>query len=198
MTFQQLKETVQRKQGQYDILLRQQTELEERAKALQERRDAIEYLQVAIQQAATNVQQRLVLHIENVVNKVLGTVFADTYTFQLEFKICRGRSEARLVFLKDGHEVDLMDSTGGGVSDVARVALRLACWSLSNAPPVLLLDECAKHLSVDLQPRFAEVLKELCGSLDLQVLFVTHSPAIEEIADKQHRVVMKNHKSYLQ
>ena len=197
MTFNQIKELVQRKQGQRELLVKQKEELTTRHKKLEEMRAATEFLQVAIQQAATNVQQRLVLHIEAIVNKVLATVFADTYTFKLEFKISRGRSEARLVFLKGENEIDIMESAGGGVSDVASVALRLACWSLSSAPPVLLLDECAKHLSVDLQPRFAEVLKELCSSLGLQVIFVTHSEAIEEIADKHHKVAIRDKKSYV-
>lgn len=195
MTFSQIKELVQRKQGQRDVLLRQKEELEERLRILEETKTATEFLQVAIQQAATNVQQRLVLHIEAIVNKVLATVFADTYTFKLDFKVSRGRSEARLVFLKGENEIDIIESAGGGVSDVASVALRLACWSLSKAPPILLLDECAKHLSIDLQPRFAEVLKELCSSLGLQVIFVTHSEAIEEIADKHHRVSIRDSRS---
>jgi DNA repair exonuclease SbcCD ATPase subunit len=175
---EQYKALIQRKRGQEDTLKGQKAQAETSLAANVERRASIELLQTAIQKAAVDTQARLVLHIESIVNKLLGTVFADTYEFKLDFKVSRGRSEAR-------------DAAGGGVSDVAAIALRLACWSLSDAPRVLLLDEATKHLSRDLQPRFAEVLKEITSTLGLQVLFVTHSDAVEEIADKQITVKIK-------
>lgn len=188
----QYKALIQRKRGQEDTLKEQKAQAEASLTSSIARRESIELLQTAIQKAAVDTQARLILHIESIVNKLLGTVFADTYEFKLDFKVSRGRSEARLIFLKDGNEIDLLDAAGGGVSDVAAIALRLACWSLSDSPRVLLLDEATKHLSRDLQPRFAEVLKEITSTLGLQVLFVTHSDAVEEIADKQITVKIKN------
>jgi len=186
------KAIIQRKRGQQEILIKQAEELREFLVSLHEKQIATEFLQVAIQKAAMETQQKLILHIEGIVNKIIDTVFPDTYTFKVEFKVAYGKSAARLIFFKDKDEIDLLEASGCGVVDCACIALRLACWSLSDSPNVILLDESMKHLSRDRQPRFAEVLREVTSALGLQIIFVTHSDLIESVADKIHTVSIRN------
>lgn len=181
------KDKLNRQLGKKEVIAKQLETATVEHGVLLKRIEGITQAQVIIQKVATETQQLMVIRIEDIVNKVLATVFPE-YTFKLDFEIKRGKSEASLKFYVGNNLVDIMDGTGGGVSDVAALALRLAVWSLSNTVPVLLLDEATKHLSNDLQPRIAEVLSELSHILELQMIMVSHSPPICDVADKRYTI----------
>jgi DNA repair exonuclease SbcCD ATPase subunit len=170
--------------GKVEVLQKQQQEYVTATRTLQDRAKAIEKAQILIQQAAQETQQQLTMHIEAIVASALEAVFPDTYDFKLEFEIKRNKTEAALKFYKDGHEIDIMDNSGGGLVDVAALGLRLSAWSLGSSDNVLILDESLKFLSRDLQPRMGEVLQELSSKLGLGVIMVSHSDVLNECADK--------------
>lgn len=145
---------------------------------------ATEQAQALIQTVAKETQETLVFQINDVVNTALNTCFPDEYEFKAEFEIKRNKTEAKLVFLKNGFEIDPLQASGGGVVDVASLGLRVAAWSLSNNDNVLLIDEGFKFLSRDLQPRMAEILQEISKKLNLQIIQVSHSPDLIENSDK--------------
>lgn len=145
---------------------------------------ATEQAQALIQTVAKETQEMLVFQINDVVNTALNTCFPDEYEFKAEFEIKRNKTEAKLVFLKNGFEIDPLQASGGGVVDVASLGLRVAAWSLSNNDNVLLIDEGFKFLSRDLQPRMAEILQEISKKLNLQIIQVSHSPDLIENSDK--------------
>lgn len=146
------------------------------AQAEQDYAEAVE-AQKLLQEVAQQVQQQAHSQIAAVVTKCLRTVFGeDAYEFRILFEQKRGKTEARLVFLREGQEVDPLDAAGGGIIDVAGFALRLA--SLVLARPVrrrlLVLDEPMKHLSANYRPRMRELLEILAGELGIQFVLVTH------------------------
>lgn len=145
---------------------------------------ATEQAQALIQTVAKETQETLVFQINDVVNTALNTCFPDEYEFKAEFEIKRNKTEAKLVFLKNGFEIDPLQASGGGVVDVASLGLRVAAWSLSNNDNVLLIDEGFKFLSRDLQPRMAEILQEISKKLNLQIIQVSHSPDLIENSNK--------------
>jgi DNA repair exonuclease SbcCD ATPase subunit len=191
-TIAKYKEALQKQKGKQETLQAQLQKAQDAQASLLLRRDAIEWTQQLIQRTAVETQQLLVLRIEDIVQKTMDAVFPDIYKFSLQFTVSRGRSEARLVFTKDGEEVDPMTSTGGGLVDVVSMALRLACWAMSDTCNTLLFDEAMRFVSRDLAPRASEVLSELAKSLGIQIVFVTHSDAIESVADKAFVVKIKN------
>jgi DNA repair exonuclease SbcCD ATPase subunit len=69
--------------------------------------------------------------------------------------------------------------------------LRFALWSLSNTANVIILDEALKFVSADLRPRASEILAEICKTLGVQVIMVTHLEEIIENADKVIKVSKK-------
>jgi len=156
----------------------------------QRRSLAIEKAQVIIQNVAKDTQQALVFQINDVVNTALQTCFPDEYEFHVEFEIKRNKVESRLVFTKNGFEINPMDASGGGVVDVAAFALRIAAWSLGSTENTLIIDEGFRFLSRDLQPRAADILSEISKELNLQIVQVSHSPDIIEKSDRIFTVTL--------
>ena len=153
--------------------------------------------QTIIQKIAVETQTQLRFKIEDIVNKILETTFPE-YSFELEYEVKRGKSEANLKFYKGTHQVDLMDGCGGGNVDCACIALRLAIWSLSDTRSLLILDEATKHLSADDTPRFAYIFSAIVNELGIQVIMPTHSDAIREVADTCYDVWLKGQVSQVQ
>lgn len=154
------------------------------------RMESIEKAQALIQKVAQETQELLTFQINDVVNTALSTCFPDEYVFKIEFEIKREKTEAKLIFIKNGFEINPMSASGGGVVDVASFALRIAAWSLSNYNNTLIIDEGFRFLSRDLQPRAAEILEEISKKLNLQIVQVSHSPDIIEKSDKVFSVAL--------
>jgi len=129
-----------------------------------------------IQAVAQSIQQSVHGKIASVVSRCLSSVFDEPYEFKINFVQKRGRTEAELVFIRNGIEVDPMTASGGGVIDVASFALRLACLMLTRPAPrkVIVLDEPFKFLSEEYRGRVREMLLELSESMEIQFIMVTH------------------------
>lgn len=135
-----------------------------------------------IQEVAQHIQQQAHNQIAAVVTKGLQSVFDEPYTFKIDFEKKRGRTEARLIFERDGLELDPLTASGGGVIDVAAFSLRVACLALSRPAvrPLLILDEPFKNVSKanGYLDRIPALLEILCEDIGIQIIMVTH---IEEL-----------------
>lgn len=151
----------------------------------------IEKAQVFVQNVAQSTQEKLKYHIEDIVQLALDAVFPQEYEFCVNFEIKRGKTEARMSFMKHGQEIDPLDSAGGGVADITAFALRLVVWSLGESRPLIVLDEPFRYLSRDLQPRAGDILKKLSKRLKLQILMVSHNEDMIRISDRIFKVKMK-------
>lgn len=131
-----------------------------------------------LQSIAEHVQQQAHEQIADIVSRCLEAVFGeDAYEFKIDFRQSRGKTEARLLFVRDGHEIEPMDASGGGVIDVAATGLRIACLVLTRPPcrRLLVLDEPWKHLSADYRPAMREIVQSLSKEMGVQFIIVTHS-----------------------
>ena len=130
------------------------------------------------QQVAEDTQRIAHERIASVVTKCLQDVFGKKYEFKIMFDQKRGKTEARLVFIKNDVEIDPASSCGGGVLDVAGLALRIACMALSRprVRNLLILDEPLKFVSEDYRETVAEVVKDIADKMNIQILQITHIP----------------------
>lgn len=138
--------------------------------------------QKIVQEVAQAVQQKVHQQIASVVSKCLKTVFGDSaYDFRIDFVQSRGKTEAHLLFVRDGKEVDPLTASGGGVVDVTSFSLRLACLVLARPRRRLFLglDESFKHLSEEYRPRIRELLEKLSEDFGIQFLLITHFRDLE-------------------
>lgn len=167
--------------SQLDSLLREHSFLlqrieEERESVLhcqQELENAQEAQRIA-QEVAERVQNTVHRRIASLVTRCLHTVFGeDSYTFDIDFIKSRGKTEAKLSFLHNGHALDPLDSTGGGHVDVASFALRIICLLLTQPRKrrLLCLDEIGKFINgEEYQHKFAQLLQTLCEELQFQII----------------------------
>ena len=153
-------------------LKEQRTRLRKETESERAGKEALVFLQVLVAQ----VQQGVHNQIATLVSRCLSAVFDDPYEFRIYFEMKRGRTEARLVFERDGLEVDPLTASGGGVVDVASFALRLACLTLSNLPlrRALIFDEPFKFVSPEFRGNLRNLIKSLSEELGVQFIIVTH------------------------
>ena len=143
-----------------------------------------EEAQHIIQHVAQTIQQQAHNRIAGVVSKCLETVFVgeDVYGFKIHFDRKRGRTEARLVLTKNGHEIeDPLDFDSGGVCEVAAFALRLSCLVLSKPRlrKVILFDEPFKSISGDYLDNVRTLINKLSEEFGVQFIIVTHISQLE-------------------
>ena len=148
-------------------------------KQLQETEQLVEAAteaQELAQLVAQTIQQQAHEQIAGVVSRGLSAVFDEPYVFQIHFERKRGRTEARLVFEREGVEVDPMTASGGGVVDVASFALRISCRAL-NKPSLrklMVMDEPFKFVSEEYRERVKLFLETLAQEMGVQFIMVTH------------------------
>ena len=143
-----------------------------------------EEAQSITQQVSQTIQQQAHNRIAGVVSKCLEAVFTgeDLYGFKIHFDRKRGRTEARLVLTKNGHEIDdPLDFDSGGVCEVAAFALRLSCLVLSKPRlrKVILFDEPFKSISVDYLDNVRILMGKLSEEFGVQFIVVTHIAQLE-------------------
>lgn len=120
-------------------------------------------------------------HIALVVSRCLEAVFDDPYEFRILFDKKRGKTEARLAFVRNGQEVSPTDAAGGGVVDVAAFALRLACLMTAQPPvrKVLILDEPFRFVSAGYRDRVRTMLETVSKEMGVQIVMVTHAEELQ-------------------
>lgn len=147
--------------------------LEAKITKIQEAQDHLQKLAQAVQQQAHG-------QIAKIVTKCMGSVFDDMYQLNIEFVRLRGKTEAKLVYLKGDHEVNPL-LTSGGVLDVTALALRVANLVLSDPQPrqLLVLDEPFTGVDANNLPKVCAVIDGLAHELGIQFLIVTHCEQLQ-------------------
>lgn len=130
-----------------------------------------------VQQVAQAMQQKAHERIAGVVTRCLNAVFDNPYEFRIRFDKKRGKTEAVLTFIRDGMSLDEpMEEVGGGVIDVAALALRLACIMLTRPASrrILVLDEPFSQVrGQQNKARTRAMLMRLCDDIGVQVIINT-------------------------
>jgi hypothetical protein len=180
MNLQEARDIVDEALLQHQHAKRTLTKERQELKDINQKLKDIAEAQQIIQQTTQQIQNKVHQQVAEVVTRCLSAVFEDPYTFKILFEQRRGKTEARIVFERDGYIIDPMTASGLGVVDVAAFALRLSALLLSRPPlrRVLLLDEPFKFVSEDNMERVGELLQKLAEELKVQFVIVTHNPKL--------------------
>lgn len=147
--------------------------LEQAQDNLQTTNEAVDF----IQKAAQEIQNKAHTQLASVVTTSLQEVFEDPYTFHINFERKRNRTEAQLIFKRDGLELeDPKNEAGVGQIDIASLALRLACLILLRPRKrmFLCLDEPLKNVNgIANRKRSAALIQSLAQKLNLQIIQAT-------------------------
>jgi DNA repair ATPase RecN len=174
--------------GQRDMLRKQLADKESLLLAQECHLERCLKARIILQTVAEQTQKKIEHHISILVTMALAAVFPDPYTFLIRFVIRREKTEADLIFVKNGNEGSPMDVSGGGPLDVASFALRTATWAIKPTRNILILDEPFKYVSRDLQSKCSEMIKYLSSKMNIQMLLVSHIPEIIDSADTVFKV----------
>lgn len=136
----------------------------------------IEKALMIVQQVSQEVQEQAHKRIAQVVTRCLQSVFQHPYEFKIIFERKRGRTEAKLLIKDGGHLYDPLYEKGGGLADIAALALRLSCLILSKPPlrPTIILDQPFGNVSAEFLPNVRTLLEELCEEFNIQFIMVNH------------------------
>jgi DNA repair exonuclease SbcCD ATPase subunit len=163
---------------EYDFACRQEIELTAGIGVAEEVYADTLSAQEAMQGISQGIQEMVHGKISAVVTRCLKSVFgAGAYDFRILFEKKRGKTEARLAFVRDGVEYDPTKESGGGAIDVAAFALRLCSLVARKPRPrmVLFLDEPFRFVSAEYRPAVVQLMEQVCEEFQMQVLQVTHS-----------------------
>lgn len=139
--------------------------------------------------------------IENLVNRALKTIYNDL-TFRIELDEERNRNIAKAVVRKESGDLyfegDPLDTSGGTVSQIISLALRISILEKSINPKFfgpLILDEPLTFLDEGSKKLIGEFLKKVSEILNRQIILITHDRILMEIGDKTFYVKIKDGES---
>lgn len=132
----------------------------------------------ALEVLSSQLFERLIAMLEEKLTIALQEVLGQPLKFRAELDTHkRAGSEVRLFIERDSHEENIMKGTGGSVSNVLSVGLRL--FALATLDPakharVLILDEPDCWLRPDLVPRLVKIIADASKAMGFQVIMISH------------------------
>lgn len=135
--------------------------------------------------------------VEKLQTEGLQSVF-DDQDLKVKAQVCveRGKVSVDLITMQKvlgGSDIEGLsnDAFGGAVSTVQSILLRVIIMLRRGLRPLLLLDETLPAFDANYVVNMGQFLSVLCHRLDMDILLVTHNPALVEAADKAYRIVKK-------
>lgn len=140
-----------------------------------------------LNQFSSSTREQISTKIETLVTSVLQKVFPNRYTFKIVFQTKRNVTEAVFYLYNVKHKQNetIMGSNGGGVADIVSTILFFAFLEINNqGKGYLIFDEIAKHLAAPNRAPFFTLLKEIKGTYQKQIIYVSHQNELLDVADK--------------
>mgnify|MGYP001566113144 CR=1 FL=1 len=130
-----------------------------------------------------------------IITRGLTLVRGEPWKFRIAHKL-RGDVSAVDFRVTDpsGHETSVLDSHGGGLTNLIDFLLRVLV--ILNSRPAMRrfewLDEAFSKVSEEFIPATAELLRQFVDTLGLQLVLNTHNRAFADVADLVYLVEKKN------
>ena len=195
---------IERKIGERDRIKKEIDEINSELTDIEKKRkiysEAKRILEIAYEKLRVSTMQG----IENLVNRALKTIY-DDLTFRIELDTERNKNIAKPVVRKEGggiyFEGDPLDTSGGTVSQIISLALRISILEKSINPKFegpLILDEPLTFLDEGSKKLIGEFLKKVSEILGRQIILITHDRILMEIGDKIFYVKIKDGESKIE
>lgn len=201
-TINSLNRNLYKKIGEYEMYSRELKESAEKKEQTENEIATLKKTSAFLASVSKELRSRLISEIEKLVTMAITKVLNDdTLQFKLEFETTASTTNARckLFDKTTNEEYDIIDSFGGGLSDIVCTALRLISielWTPKNELPIF-LDETGKFISDTYQSNFSLFLKEWSNQFNRQIILVSHMKDVVINADKIITVTKKGDKSFV-
>lgn len=141
--------------------------------------------------------------VERLQTEGLQAVFPDKdLSVRAEVEVQRGKVSVNLVTVEvDGGftvEGSSLDSFGGSVLTFQSILMRVIVIFLRGMRPFLLLDESAPAFDSGYVVHMGHFLATLCKRLDMDMLLITHNPALVEAATRAYRIEKRGGEAHFQ
>jgi len=136
--------------------------------------------------------------VEKLQTEGLQAVFDDQdLEVRANIQVQRGKVAVDLVTVQRTPSGDVIegvstDAFGGSVLTVQSVLLRIIVMIRRGLRPLLLLDETLPAFDQNYITNMGSFLSELCKRLGIDILMVTHNPALFDAADHSYRILRKD------
>jgi DNA repair exonuclease SbcCD ATPase subunit len=182
-----LQTKVDRLDGFYQALKRQEDSINKEIESLKEEMDLLVKTGQVLKHLLDTMVKEDVQPMANLVSYGLKTVFDDQ---NLSFKPVIDRKNdkvhVQLLTLNDGLEGEF-GSFGGSVAVLESFLLRIICMLKLDLARVILLDECFAAVSEEYIQNTSKLVNELCKKLGLDILLVTQNPDFTNYANRVYK-----------
>lgn len=186
MNIEQYRKIIERKKGNRAQLKKQIRSTNSKLRELKQSLEDNLTAQAIIHDQAKKTQGQLEYHLSDIVSKGMSSVFSDPYELKIKFVSKGGKIAVEMDFEKGGNICGTARGTGGGVRNVASLALRFSAYTLKTprTRPIIFLDEPLHWLKGDdLPERGARMIREIAKKIKIQILMVSHDPELIAGAD---------------
>lgn len=183
-----LKATYNQKIGQLQTVKDQLVISKEHFVTLTEREDTTLKASLFLQSLSDQTRLQVLDKISGIVTDALQTVKDKNlvFTMNLVTKANQPTLEMSIVDKLTEQSYDLLTSFGGGICDIVSLALRVALlvkWQPALSR-VLILDEACKHVAHKDQELLAVFVRKLSEALNVQFIWISHAPVLQQAAHK--------------
>ena len=199
--FTSKRDTIVRKQGQYERLLKEKELTQKQVDELQAEQTKLSNCVDVFHKISEQVTGKTKSLFEKLITEGLNLAFPESNQRALLEYGKRGNAVELDFYIEkqDGKgkwmKIDPYRGYSGGVANVYSFILRLILLlhNKANTLKTLVLDECLIHVSKNFQPNVLKLLR----SLGIQVIFVTHVDGYAEGGDHTINVELKDGQSLL-
>jgi len=130
--------------------------------------------------------------IESIVTEGLRSIFFDLdLAFQAEVGQSRGKISIDLLVKRTQNDIEVsgppLETTGGGISSIASLTLRLLAIMRLKKFPILFLDETLSAVSDHYVDQTGQFLRRLAETTNIPILLVTHNQAFLDHAKTSYQ-----------
>jgi len=189
---EQIKQQFNRKVGQLESLRDRHSLTNNRVLELTVTEEYTAKASLFLQSLSESSRIQILEKISGIVTDALQTVKDKNLVFQMNLCVKANQPILDMTILDklSGQSYDVINSFGGGISDIISIALRIAllCRWQPQLNRVILFDEAGKFVSVKDQELLAEFVRRASEALQIQMIWISHSNVLEQAAHKTFEI----------
>jgi len=190
-----LRSQADRLRGARDATVRQVTETKRSIRDLEDEGELLALVQGVLRTLIDKEVSAGVEVVEKLMTEGLQAVFHDQkLSVESQVNILRGKVSVDLLTVHERPDGTVIrgvtnDAFGGAVATVQSVLLRIIVMKRRGLRPLLLLDESLPAFDGNYVQNMGEFLQLICERLEIDILLVTHNPALVDAANRAYRIV---------
>lgn len=181
--------------GTRDAAVKQVAETKKAIKNLEDEGELLDLVQGVLRTFIDKEVTSGVQVVEKLLTEGLQAVFHDQkLSVETQVAVSRGKVSVDLITVHERADGTIIkgvpnDSFGGAVATVMSVLLRILVMEKRGLRRFLLLDETLPAFDGNYVQNMGEFLQLICDRLGIDILLVTHNPALVDASNRAYRIV---------